>query len=88
MVRPASFAKCVAKVGLEPTDECPTKPGLSRVAPGSATQNPTQSPSPIHSTLLTDPDLAAVAAAWPTLPEALRRAVLALIGAAGSRKEQ
>ena len=29
------------------------------------------------------PDLAAVVAAWPTLPEPLRRAVLALIGAAG-----
>jgi hypothetical protein len=30
------------------------------------------------------PDLARVASAWPTLPEAIRRAVLALVGAAGS----
>ncbi|MFO0800072.1 MAG: hypothetical protein U0804_21605 [Gemmataceae bacterium] len=30
-----------------------------------------------------DPVLAAVVAAWPTLPDPLRRAVLALIGAAG-----
>ena len=30
-----------------------------------------------------DPKLAAVVAAWPTLPEAIRRAVLALIHATG-----
>ncbi len=32
---------------------------------------------------VTDPELTAVVAAWPTLPEALRRAVMAIIGAAG-----
>ena len=31
----------------------------------------------------TDPQLAAVVAAWPNLPEPIRRAVLALIGAGG-----
>jgi len=30
-----------------------------------------------------DPDLARIAAAWPGLPEAIRRAVLALIDSAG-----
>ena len=30
-----------------------------------------------------DPDLSRVVAAWPELPEAIRRAVLALIGSAG-----
>jgi hypothetical protein len=30
-----------------------------------------------------DPGLARVAEAWPGLPDAIRRAVLALIGAAG-----
>jgi hypothetical protein len=33
---------------------------------------------------ITDPELARVAAAWPTLPNAIRRAVLALIGASAS----
>jgi hypothetical protein len=30
-----------------------------------------------------DPDLARVIDAWPVLPEAIRRAVLALVGSAG-----
>jgi hypothetical protein len=31
---------------------------------------------------LTDPDLARILGAWPTLPEPIRRAVLALLGSA------
>ena len=31
----------------------------------------------------TDPDLAAVVAAWPTLPEALRAGIVAMVRAAG-----
>ncbi|HXD88310.1 MAG TPA: hypothetical protein VN641_17610 [Urbifossiella sp.] len=34
---------------------------------------------------ITDPELARVAAAWPTLPEPIRRAMLALIGASAER---
>jgi len=30
-----------------------------------------------------DPDLAALVAAWPTLPEPIRRAMMALVGASG-----
>jgi hypothetical protein len=30
-----------------------------------------------------DPDLAQIVAVWPDLPEAIRRAVLALVGSAG-----
>ena len=36
-------------------------------------------PAPV---LLTDPDLARVFAAWPTLPAAIRQAVLAVVGTA------
>jgi hypothetical protein len=31
---------------------------------------------------VTDPDLAAVAAAWPTLPDALRAGIVAMVKAA------
>jgi hypothetical protein len=31
---------------------------------------------------LTDPELARIAGAWPTLPDPIRRAVLALVGTA------
>lgn len=74
----------VAKVGLEPTAEQATIPGASCYSPGKATQNPTHSPSPILSTHLTDPDLAAVASAWPTLSDPIRRAILALVAAGGA----
>jgi len=30
-----------------------------------------------------DPELAAVIDAWPTLPDAIRRGILAMVGAAG-----
>jgi len=37
--------------------------------------------APVQKVYSADPDLARVVAAWPALPEAIRRAVLALVGA-------
>jgi hypothetical protein len=37
----------------------------------------------LHSQAGNDPDLARILAAWPTLPEPIRRAVLALVESAG-----
>jgi hypothetical protein len=36
----------------------------------------------IHDACRTDPDLAAVVAAWPELPEAVRQSILMLVKAA------
>jgi hypothetical protein len=37
----------------------------------------------LHAAAATDPDLARVLAAWPTMPDPIRRAVLALIESTG-----
>src|SRR5262249_36569839 len=55
------------------------KPFLGR----STLPEPDPSTSPPADPL--DPDLARVLTAWPTLPEAIRRAILALVGTAGAR---
>ena len=39
-------------------------------------------PHLLHDTCNTDPDLAAVVAAWPELPEAIRVGILAMVRAA------
>ena len=63
--------------GLEPSAKPPTKlqplPGRGAKAGALAT-----TPPPL------DPELAALVVAWPTLPDPIRRAVLALVGVAGS----
>jgi hypothetical protein len=38
-------------------------------------------PHLIHDTCQTDPDLAAVVAAWPELPEAIRAGIVAMVKA-------
>jgi hypothetical protein len=43
--------------------------------------SPLLAPTPENPAL--DPELARVIAAWPDLPEAIRRAVLALVGTVG-----
>jgi hypothetical protein len=40
-------------------------------------------PPVLHDACKTDPDLAAVEAAWPELPEAIRAGILAMVKAAG-----
>ncbi len=61
-------------------------PGISlenRTSPKQAARNPAQLPTaPVEIAL--DPDLARVVAAWPTLPDAIRRALLALVGSVTS----
>ncbi len=44
-------------------------------------QGPAALTRPLPNAADADPDLARVVAAWPGLPEAIRRAVLALVGA-------
>ena len=39
-------------------------------------------PALIHDACQTDPELARIVDAWPTLPEPIRRAIAALVGAA------
>jgi hypothetical protein len=44
------------------------------------TTAPASTPADPPAVAATDPDLARIVAAWPTLPEAIRRAMLALLG--------
>jgi hypothetical protein len=41
-------------------------------------------PHMLHDTCPSDPDLAVVVAAWPSLPEAIRAGILAMVKAAKS----
>jgi hypothetical protein len=57
--------------------------------PGNAEPNPKTGETPpfgdagsLHNPAETDPDLARIIAAWPTLPEPIRRAMLALVESA------
>jgi hypothetical protein len=54
-----------------------------------ATQQPNERPGPktASRTGLPDQDLARVVAAWPNLPKHIRRSILTLISAAGTRHE-
>jgi hypothetical protein len=45
-------------------------------------RSPPIDPPVIHDICQTDPDLAAVVAAWPDLPEAIRAGILAMVTAA------
>jgi hypothetical protein len=58
-------------MGIEPAGESPRNPEIPEQAGAE-----TGAPAAIA------PDLAAVIAAWPTLPDPIRRALLALIGGA------
>ena len=42
----------------------------------------TLAPSLLHEFLQTDPELAAIVDAWPTLPEAVRAGIVAMVQAA------
>ena len=58
-------------------------PVENRTSRKQAAQNPAQLPTkPAEPKTPTDPDLSRIVAAWPTLPEPIRRAVLALVGSA------
>src|SRR5262249_14396400 len=69
-LEPATFGSVEGSSQI-PTDSASTTSGNtpSGVAPGVARNAP-------------DPDLAHVVEAWPALPDAIRRAVLALVGSA------
>jgi hypothetical protein len=54
-------------IGIEPTQQSPNKMALS--GEGGAESG----------ALASDPELALVVAAWPTLPEAIRRAMLSMV---------
>ena len=78
-----SSAPTMHRVGLEPTTPLaqplagqgltePTTPSQTKYATKSAHGTPA------------DPDLAAVVAAWPELPKAIRAGILAMVRAAGA----
>ena len=71
-------------VGLEPTTYALRKNCSPTTTPDSASIYATDSTSGAATGAVTptDPELARVVEAWPTLPEPLRRAVLALVGTA------
>ncbi|HLP85469.1 MAG TPA: hypothetical protein VK157_14065 [Phycisphaerales bacterium] len=56
-----------------------TKQGVSEQ---SATRPPVMPPNGQDSAASTDPDLATIIAAWPTLPAAMKAGVVALVKAA------
>jgi hypothetical protein len=62
------------------------EPGAAPAEPDTRQSVTANAPEPLAQTLAReteiDPELARVNAAWPDLPEAIRRAVLALIDAA------
>ena len=59
-----------------------SRPGLERTTKMAEKQGVMPERGTESGTLPDDPELADVVKAWPTLPEPIRRAVLALIGAA------
>lgn len=68
-----SYVKCPGE-GANTPAETPVSVASTALAEGEATQNPTQS--------LPD-DLARVVEAWPTLPDAVKAGVLAMVRASG-----
>jgi hypothetical protein len=52
--------------------------------PDSSHKDRVIDPPLIHDTCKTDPELAAVAEAWPELPEAIKAGILAMVEAARS----
>jgi hypothetical protein len=44
-----------------------------------SSEGPSESPDGVGEPAAADPDLAQVVSSWPTLPEAIRRAILALV---------
>ena len=72
----------MASVGLEPPSEVPGKQGVD-VGRGAESGAPGGgSASNRQAVVAADPDLAAVAAAWPDLPAALKAGIAAMIRAA------
>jgi hypothetical protein len=63
--------------------------GCSKGTPGnSLRQGPSQVAEHLpNDTCQTDPDLAAVVAAWPELPEAIKAGILAMVKAAAGSEE-
>jgi hypothetical protein len=93
----------VPKVGLEPTPPCGdrilspahSKPPGKRKFKAAKCLTSIQShkdlpvdPPVIHDTCQNAPDLAAVMAAWPELPEAVRAGILAMVQAATGGAEK
>jgi len=83
-------------MGIEPTRSRASDPSTALKAAGPDSQPPAQQPltqSPDvdwwahwRSTLADHPDLAAVVAAWPDLPEPIRAGILAMVKSAGAQR--
>jgi len=83
----------MGRAGLEHTPDSPGKQHVSEtsgsnsgnIGADSGNSEPSAPIPPAPPPLPADPDLAAIVAAWPTLPNAIKAGVLALVHAATDR---
>jgi hypothetical protein len=71
--------------GLEPGAVFPKETQVSGAGGSKSGNKPAGSGDPAAPEPPADPDLAAVVAAWPDLPAALRAGIVAMVKAAGER---
>ena len=64
--------------GVEPIGNPPISAGKQQISEGGWRESGTSPPSPVNS----DPELRAVVEAWPTLPDALKAGIVAMVRAA------
>ena len=69
----------VGDTGLEPSQFPSRNTLVSNLAGSKSGNNEAMVATPTISTVPTDPKLAAIVAAWPTLPPAIRAGVMAMV---------